>query len=50
MAEPTYSPQNKEDIKVLLQKYNGENEEKRPFFRRIDERLSGSRAKLAANR
>ena len=31
MDERTYSPQNKEVIKVLLQKHNGENEEKRPF-------------------
>lgn len=38
MAEPTYSPQNKEDVKVLLQKHNGENEEKWPFFRRIGEK------------
>ena len=38
MAEPTYPPQNKEDMKGLLQKHNGENEEKRPFFRRIDEK------------
>jgi hypothetical protein len=48
MAEPTYSPQNKEDIKVLLQKHNGENEEKWPFFRLSAKRRS--RAKLAANR
>ena len=32
LAKATYSPQDKEDIKALLQKHDVENEEKRPFF------------------